>query len=422
MKTCPFIAHLLGDEDSEILTIEQAPETGTSPRRTTKSPGRDSLTNHLTCLRETCRFYRQNDDTCSFETLMADLGSIKGSLAGRKPPGDSLGPRVIKELEKVWKFQTRSVSELISHMSDLDRQQRESIEAIPDELKRHIDDAAAELSGGDAAHGADIRKEIVERIDALQVELREKTAGLDGIAETVAGFGSQLEEAIRELQSKTDSLAEAVERTSSEPEPETPGIMGELQERQLVLEQRIEGLAAGQEELLACVKADQNRREVEWMRSNRKEARALNNLGVSSFHNGAFETARDHFVKAIELDPDCAEVYNNLGLAYTELGEEEKASEAFQRATELNPEMPAAYSNLGYLLYKQGSYEKAVEIYNEALGRNTQSSPAYTNLGNAYFKMGKLREAEEAWEKALEIDPGNEKATLYLKQLRAEKL
>lgn len=360
MKTCPFIAHLLGEEQSEILTIEHAASNAPSPKHEDDGGRNDSVAPHLLCLMESCRFYRHNEKTCAFDALFADLESMQDAISSCIAPDSTIAPRVTKDLNKFWKFQTKSVTELISHMSDLDQQQRDNLESIQDDLKQHLNTVLEN------------RDEPTEQPDT---------------------------DALQQLGTHID----------------------QLQEQQRRMEEHLNTLAAGQAEFLDFFRADKTRREVEWLRSNKKEARTFNNLGVTSFHSGAFQTAKEQFVKAIELDPEFAEVYNNLGLVHTELGDEEKASEAFKRATELNPDMTAAYSNLGYLLHKQGSYEEAVEMYNEALGRSSKSSSAYTNMGNAYFKLGKPAEAEEAWEKALEIDPSNEKATLYLKQLRAEK-
>jgi len=150
---------------------------------------------------------------------------------------------------------------------------------------------------------------------------------------------------------------------------------------------------------------------------NRREAMKFNNLGVTSFHNGHLELARDQFLDAVKRDGTFAECFNNLGLVYTDLGEEAKAAAAFLKAIKLSPDLHAAYNNLGYVYYKQGNYEKAVEMHKEAVARSATNSSAYTNLGNAHFKMGKKDEARAAWKKAIELDPANEKAQRSLKSL-----
>jgi Flp pilus assembly protein TadD len=150
---------------------------------------------------------------------------------------------------------------------------------------------------------------------------------------------------------------------------------------------------------------------------NRREAMKFNNLGVTSFHNGHLELARDQFLDAVKRDPSFAECFNNLGLVYTDLGEEAKAAAAFLKAIKLSPDLHAAYNNLGYVYYKQGNYEKAIEMHQEAVSRSANNSSAYTNLGNAHFKLGHKDEARQSWKKAIELDPAAEKAQRSLKTL-----
>jgi tetratricopeptide (TPR) repeat protein len=424
MKTCPFISHLLGDEQSEILTLESAESHSKSSKgkQHGKGPKDSSISPHLLCLMESCRFYEQTEKSCGFDTLLSTMRKMQDATSTHASMNDTVTPRVTKELNKFWKFQTKSVTEIISQMSEIEKQQRKNLDAFKYDLQQQIEKAFENNGESSQTKDAEEIRKMCAGMEELQNMLREKEEDSTDSTSGISEFTSQLEQSMQEMKSKTDSLCGTIEQLTGSLPTGVDEAIHDLQDQQRSLDERLSALASGQDELLSFFKADKNRREVEWLRSNKKEARMFNNLGVSSYHSGAFETAKEQFAKAIEMDPEFAEVYNNLGLVYTELGEEEMASDAFKKATELKPDMTAAYSNLGYLFHKQGSYEQAVEMYNEALGRSSKSSPAYTNLGNAYFKLGKSAEAEEAWEKALEIDPSNEQAALYLKQLRAEKL
>jgi tetratricopeptide (TPR) repeat protein len=193
--------------------------------------------------------------------------------------------------------------------------------------------------------------------------------------------------------------------------------MKELQTQHDGWQERLNELANRQGDLTGYLEEGKKLREKDKNKSNKKDAKKYNNLGVASFHNGVFDMAKSQFLEAIKLDPEFAEAYNNLGLAYTEIDEEEQATEAFSKAVSINPELHAAYNNLGYIFFKQGNYDQAIEMYNESLGRSTDSSSAYTNLGNAYYKLDKIDDARTAWEKALELDPGNEKARRNLQRI-----
>jgi len=64
-----------------------------------------------------------------------------------------------------------------------------------------------------------------------------------------------------------------------------------------------------------------------------------NNLGDAYGKRGMLELSRDHFLRAIELNPRYADAMHNLGSAYLQMGEIEKARESFLRALENNPNL-----------------------------------------------------------------------------------
>jgi tetratricopeptide (TPR) repeat protein len=152
-------------------------------------------------------------------------------------------------------------------------------------------------------------------------------------------------------------------------------------------------------------------------RETRDRARQLNNAGVLSYHQGAYDTSVSRFREATELDPTLAEAFNNLGLSYTEMGREEEAVVAFQRAIELDPSSGQVYNNLGYLYYRKGDLTQAIEMYQRAIQRGSDTSAAYCNLANAYYRLRRVDQAVQSWRRALEIDPSNAKAVTALERL-----
>jgi protein O-mannosyl-transferase len=61
-----------------------------------------------------------------------------------------------------------------------------------------------------------------------------------------------------------------------------------------------------------------------------------NNLGDAYGKRGRLELSRDHFLRAIELNPRYADAMHNLGSAYLQMGEVDKAKESFLGALENN--------------------------------------------------------------------------------------
>lgn len=152
-------------------------------------------------------------------------------------------------------------------------------------------------------------------------------------------------------------------------------------------------------------------------RETREEARRLNNAGVMSYHQGAYDTCIDQFRKALDMDPTLAEAWNNLGLALTEQSRDDDALEAFKKALEIDPNVGQIYNNLGYLYHRRGEFGEAVEMYERAAQRGADTSAAYSNLANALYQMDRVDDAVGAWKQALEIDPGNDKASTALERL-----
>jgi Flp pilus assembly protein TadD len=362
---------------------------------------------HLYCLRDTCRFFRGADGECTFDAILetASKAGDAGAAAQKEASAS-----VARELDKFWKFQTQSAAELISSFGEVEKRQEETLAKLLGEIESRV--------GSD--RDADEEKERHETMNTIRDGIAEIKDTIDArndgfetltttVSDLVIGFEDSLK-AIREQWKGVSAQIAALESMAPRIE--------RMESTVLKTVENIDRLERNWAEMMDVVRSGKKKEEAPAEpRGNRREAMKLNNLGVTSFHNGHLEIARDQFLEAVKRDDTFAECYNNLGLVYTELGEEAKAAAAFLKAIKLNPDLHAAYNNLGYVYYKQGDYEKAVEMHAEAVSRNASNSSAFTNLGNAYFKLGRKEDARGAWKKALELDPANEKAQRSLKTL-----
>ena len=73
------------------------------------------------------------------------------------------------------------------------------------------------------------------------------------------------------------------------------------------------------------------------------QPQALALLGMLAGMFGEFQTAIDHFLRALQRDPNNADLYHNLGETYRHLGDVGKALPCFAKAIELRPELYLAY-------------------------------------------------------------------------------
>ena len=138
MKICPFISHLLGDECSNTLTIanknsdrvkSQATESedvvilgyngeGGSAVQTdvvTETQKASEAAVHYHCLRESCRFYHKNSEDCQFDLIFGKLQDHTST------PQDGTGYDIAKDVDKIWKFQTKAVAEIVESLADTER-------------------------------------------------------------------------------------------------------------------------------------------------------------------------------------------------------------------------------------------------------------------------------------------------------------
>jgi len=432
MKICPFMSHMLGNEPNVLEFSANENEVGTgedshggvgvkSSRRAGVKEQKPA-SSHLYCLRDTCRFYRSKDGECTFDAILesANRASEAGASAQKEASAS-----VAHELDKFWKFQTQSAAEMISSFGEVEKRQEESLTKIARELETSIKGLK---SDADDPHTINtIRDGIAEIKDTIET----RNDGFENLTTTVSDLVLGFDDSIKSVKEQWNKVAEQItaleamaprlERIESTMTKTIENVerLERIESTMSKTLENVDRLERNWAEITDVLRNDKKKVEDSAIaaQGNRREAMKFNNLGVTSFHNGHLELARDQFLDAVKRDGTFAECYNNLGLVYTELGEETKAAAAFLKAIKLSPDLHAAYNNLGYVYYKQGNYEKAIEMHSEAVSRSANNSSAFTNLGNAHFKLGQKDEARAAWKKAIELDPANEKAQRSLKSL-----
>jgi len=418
MKICPFMSHMLGNEanvlevgagDDDLGHNEDA-HGGVGIKASARTGVRESkpAASHLYCLRDTCRFYRSKDGECTFDAILENAS--KASEAGASAQKEA-SASVARELDKFWKFQTKSAAEMISSFGEVEKRQEEALSKIAHDLESKITGTKGDDDSGAMNSLRDGLAEIKDNLEARNDGVESLTTT---VSDLVLGFEDNIK-SIKEQWTQVTKQMAALEEIAPRIE--------RMESTMSKTVENIDRLERNWAEMMDVVRtrSDAEKKKAEdtavAQQGNRREAMKFNNLGVTSFHNGHLELARDQFLDAVKRDGSFAECFNNLGLVYTELGEEAKAAAAYLKAIKLSPDLHAAYNNLGYVYYKQGNYEKAIEMHQEAVARSANNSSAYTNLGNAHFKMGHKDEARTAWKKAIELDPANEKAQRSLKSL-----
>jgi tetratricopeptide (TPR) repeat protein len=97
--------------------------------------------------------------------------------------------------------------------------------------------------------------------------------------------------------------------------------------------------------------------------------------------------------------------YANLGDYYYVTKETNKAIQAYSKALELDPNWAEIHNYIGYLSLDQGNFTKAVEHIEKFVALSPGEANPLDSLGEVYFWMGRLDEALTSYKKAWEIKP-----------------
>lgn len=125
-----------------------------------------------------------------------------------------------------------------------------------------------------------------------------------------------------------------------------------------------------------------------------------------------YSRAREHFERAIALQPDYHPPHHFLGFAAYYLGDLERARAAFERHLELRPDEGDDHFGIGLCDLDEGrldaAYERfvtAIRLHREAQARGADRrrriGAAYARIGDVEDLRGDLRAARSAYDQAL---------------------
>lgn len=136
------------------------------------------------------------------------------------------------------------------------------------------------------------------------------------------------------------------------------------------------------------------------------------------FGKDSLESARVHFERAIDLDPDYAVAYSALGQTYAmrwihrnDPDDLPRASGCLERALELDAEMGEPYGTLCYVYVRQNKLEKAIEAGVKGVRCNPDAYLAHYFLGAASWSASTevsasyLQQAIEHFLISIQIEP-----------------
>ncbi|CAN5262987.1 PilW family type IVa pilus biogenesis/stability lipoprotein TapF [soil metagenome] len=153
---------------------------------------------------------------------------------------------------------------------------------------------------------------------------------------------------------------------------------------------------------------------------NPKDAARYNlELGVSYLEQGRLDLARDKLERALEQDPDSAEVHAAAALMYKEARDDERAGRHYETAVRLDGKNAAVLNSYAVFLCSQNRFDEAEAMFIKAAGNAYYRTPAvaWTNAGVCARRAGDADKAERYFREALDADPRYGHALLELADL-----
>ncbi len=135
------------------------------------------------------------------------------------------------------------------------------------------------------------------------------------------------------------------------------------------------------------------------------DSRPLFMQALTAQRRGDTNRAKELYARALERDPQNADLYNNIGMLYKSTGESDRAEDAYRHAVSLNPKLAAAWSNLGVLLSERGRRKEAIGALQQAITVDPTNVGVKVNLALQYHASGLYADARRLLEEAVKASP-----------------
>jgi len=150
-----------------------------------------------------------------------------------------------------------------------------------------------------------------------------------------------------------------------------------------------------------------------------KRARVRMELASAYFSRGQLPTALDEVKRAIQADPQHGAAYNLRGLIYAGMGDEKLAEESFRRALQINPQDADVMQNFGWYLCQLKRFPEANAMFRQALAVPQYANTPRTLLtqGVCHARAGQWNEAEQSLLRSFELDSANPATAVNLTEV-----
>jgi len=146
-------------------------------------------------------------------------------------------------------------------------------------------------------------------------------------------------------------------------------------------------------------------------------------LALLYLQKNNMQQAKENLEKALEYQPDDADIYRVFAYYYQQVKEVDKAEALYKKSLSLDSQNPHTYNNYGTFLCKQGRYQDAENAFLTALKQTSYIEVAntYENAGTCSEKAGEIDKAIYYYQYALSHSPNKYYLHLTLANLLISK-
>jgi type IV pilus assembly protein PilF len=151
-------------------------------------------------------------------------------------------------------------------------------------------------------------------------------------------------------------------------------------------------------------------------------ARTRLNLAIRYIDMGNSEAAKRNLDLAEKLAPDMVDVYITQAHFYQSVAQPQKAVAAFDKALDLEPDNADVMNNFGVMRCSLGEYQQAEQLFSKALSDVSYVKVADTNenAGLCAYRAGEYDKAEAYLKAALDYNQRRPRALLGLAEINLE--
>ena len=129
----------------------------------------------------------------------------------------------------------------------------------------------------------------------------------------------------------------------------------------------------------------------------------------------------DHYLSAVQLQPDNLDYKYALGYAYGEFGRERDAMKIYDEMIKQDDSFFEAYCQTGQILqFKYKEIDSALYYYSKVVEKDKNHLDAYVNMGIAYQDKGDITNALKNYAMALAIKPEERNPMVSLNQFNEQ--